>query len=256
MSETPHLFRMFDRYDILARITPGILAPLLPGASALIAFPEIITGSLYRALGSGIVSIGLLYLFASLARSRGRALQETLKRQWGGLPTEILLQHRDRTIEPPTKHAYHAALQKLAPDFRLPTADEETRDPAAADEIYRAVVRRLIDLRRGPKYKLIHNDNIAYGFWRNLLGMKGLALILAVLSVAGIAAAQLGHASIAMPDNKMAAIGLSILWASFLLILVRPARVWDAGVCYAERLFASLTPPSARKARSKAEAAE
>jgi hypothetical protein len=42
MTEPVRLFRMFDRYDILARITPGLLAPLVPGFSLLIAFPQIV----------------------------------------------------------------------------------------------------------------------------------------------------------------------------------------------------------------------
>ena len=78
MTELSSLFRMFDRYDILARITPGLLAPLVPGLSLLIAFPQIVAGNVYRAIGSGFVMIGLLYLFASMARSRGRAVQHKL----------------------------------------------------------------------------------------------------------------------------------------------------------------------------------
>jgi hypothetical protein len=39
MTEPAGLFRMFDRYDVLARITPGLLAPLVPAFSLLIAFP-------------------------------------------------------------------------------------------------------------------------------------------------------------------------------------------------------------------------
>ena len=45
---------------------------------------------------------------------------------------------------------------------------------------------------------------------------------------------------------------LLFLWIAFLLIIVRPARVWDAGVAYAERLLASLPPPSAPKPKGRA----
>ena len=262
MTEPAGLFRMFDRYDVLARITPGLLAPLVPGFSLLIAFPQIVTENIYRAIGSGVVMIGLLYLFAGLARSRGRAVQDTLRRQWGGFPTEIVLRFRDSTIELPTKRAYHAALQDLAPDFRLPDASEEAQDPDAADGIYRAVIRRLIDLRRGPKYPLILNDNIAYGFWRNLLGMKGVALALAGCALAAIVVARTARvttgdapiwgAAWATPATEVAGIALLILWAAFLLIIVRPPRVWDAGVAYAERLLASLPPPSTPKPKGRA----
>jgi hypothetical protein len=255
MTESARLSRIFDRYDILARITPGLLAPLVPGISLLIAFPQIVTGNIYRSIGSGVVMIGLLYLFASMARSRGRAVQHKLKQRWGGFPTELILRFRDNTIEMPTKRAYHAALQDLAPDFRLPDANTEAQDPEAADGIYRAVIRRLIDLRRGPKYPLIHNDNIAYGFWRNLLGMRGAAIVLAICAAAAIAVmrtAQVATGNTPLwaiardaPATQVAAVVLLCIWIAFLLFIVRPPRVWDAGVAYAERLLASLPPPSA-----------
>ncbi len=158
-----------------------------------------------------------------------------------------------------TKRAYHAALQELAPDFRLPDASAEARDPDAADGIYRAVIRRLIDLRRGPKYPLIHNDNIAYGFWRNLLGMKGAALVLAVCASASIVVTRITQMTTGnttlwaiardAPPFQVAALVLLFLWIAFLLIIVRPPRVWDAGAAYAERLLASLPPPVSSKSK-------
>ena len=238
MTEPAGLFRMFDRYDVLARITPGLLAPLVPAFSLLVAFPQIVTENIYRAIGSGVVMVGLFYLFAGLARSRGRAVQQTLRQRWGGFPTEIVLRFRDATIEMPTKRAYHAALQDLAPDFRLPDASAEAHDPDAADGLYRAVIRRLIDLRRGPKYPLILNDNIAYGFWRNLLGMKGLALVLAGCASAAIVLAR----------TVQATTGDASIWAAVRATLATR----DAGVAYAERLLASLPPPSTPKQNSRA----
>jgi hypothetical protein len=266
MTEPARLFRMFDRYDTLARMTPGLLAPPVPGFSFLIAFPQIVTENIYRAIGSGVVMIGLLYLFAGLARSRGRAVQQTLTQRWGGFPTEIVLRFGDATIEMPTKLAYHAALQDLAPDFQLPDASAEAHDPDAADGIYRAVIRRLIDQRRGPKYPLILNDNIAYGFWRNLLGMKGVAIALAGCASAAIVVARAAQALTAdasfwaaaryTPATQVTAIALLIIWIAFLLIIVRPPRVWDAGVAYAERLLASLPPPSVPKPKGRAPKSE
>ena len=262
MTEPAGLFRMFDRYDVLARITPGLLAPLVPAFSLLIAFPQIVSENIYRAIGSGVVMVGLFYVFAGLARSRGRAMKQTLRQRWGGFPTEIVLRFRDATIEMPTKRAYHAALQDLPPDFQLPDASAEAHDPDAADGIYRAVLRRLIDQRRGPKYPLILNDNIAYGFWRNLLGMKGVAIALASCASAAIVVARAAQANTAdasfwaaaryTPATEVAGIALLILWAAFLLIIVRPPRVWDASVAYSERLLASLPPPSPPKPKSRA----
>ena len=124
------------------------------------------------------------------------------------------------------------------------------------------MIRRLIDLRRGRKYPLIHNDNIAYGFWHNLLGMRGPAIVLAVSASAAIVATRTTQTTTGntplwaiardAPATQVAAVVLLCLWIAFLLIIVRPPRVWDAGVAYAERLLASLPPPSAPKPKGRA----
>ena len=162
----------------------------------------------------------------------------------------------------PTKRAYHAALQDIPPDFRLPDASAEAQDPDAADGIYRAVIRRLIDLRRGPKYPLIHNDNMAYGFWRNRLGMRSAALALAVFALAAIVVTRTSQAATTstpfwaivqeVPAAQVAAVVLLSLWIASLLIVVRPPRIWDAGLAYAERSLASLPPPAASKQKGRA----
>jgi hypothetical protein len=54
------------------------------------------------------------------------------------------------------------------------------------------------------------------------------------------------------PATQVTAIALLMLWIAFLLIIVRPPRVWEAGVAYAERLLASLPPPSVPKPKSRA----
>ena len=156
--------------------------------------------------------------------------------------------------------AHTSGAQDLAPDFRLPDASEEAQDPDQPTAFTGQWIRRLIDLRRGPKYPLILNDNIAYGFWRNLLGMKGVALALAGCALAAIVVARTARvttgdapiwgAAWGTPATEVAGIALLILWAAFLLIIVRPPRVWDAGVAYAERLLASLPPPSVPKPRA------
>ena len=113
-------------------------------------------------------------------------MQERLKANWGGLPTELLLSWSDTTIEAPTKHAYHKALQRFVPDIALPGPKEEQADRAAAMDRYRAAVRRLIEARRGPAHHLILNENISFGFWRNMLGMRWIAILLALFSMVAL----------------------------------------------------------------------
>ena len=91
------------------------------------------------------------------------------------------------------------------------------------------------------------------------LALAGCAL--AAIVVARNARVTTGDAPIwgtawATPATEVAGIALLILWAAFLLIIVRPPRVWDAGVAYAERLLASLPPPSTHKPKSRAQKSE
>jgi len=240
--------RLFDRYDLLARVAPGLLPVLVPGASILIAYPEFQPHGMSQWAGSGVVGIAVLWLLASWARSRGRQIQEHLKKEWGGLPTEILLRHSDPTIEALTKRRYHAALKTIARDISFPDPPAERSDPDSADAAYRSAIRRLVEGRRGAKFQLILDDNIAYGFWRNLLGMKGPAILiaLAVMSIIGIpeltaiATSSSDVISVVIKPHRIIGAMLDLSWLAFLGFAVTSRQVWDAGKAYAERLLASL----------------
>jgi hypothetical protein len=92
--------------------------------------------------------------------------------------------------------------------------------------------------------------------------MKGVAFALAGCASAAIVVARAAQATTAdasfwaaawyTPATQVTAIALLMLWIAFLLIIVRPPRVWDAGVAYAERLLASLPPPSVPKPKGRA----
>jgi hypothetical protein len=236
------LMKSFDRYDLMARVLPGALAPLVPALALGIGLPQLVTADM-----RGLASYAFLTLAASAiashsARSAGRTLQERLKVKWGGLPTELLLSWSDPTIEAPTKRAYHKALQRLVPDIALPGPEEEQADRAAAMDGYRAAVRRLIEARRGPAHHFILNENIAFGFWRNVLGMRWIAILLASLSmVALVLGWRLG---VTQPTMLAPSCGLLLIWVAFQMYFVTAARVRDSGVAYAERLFASLIKPA------------
>ena len=248
--------KLFDRYDILARIIPGALAPLVPTIALTVGAPQIITGDFKALAGYSFISISAIFIFAQSARANGRRVQKRLSQRWGGMPTELLLTWNDQTIEIATKCAYHRALQRLATDITLPDIDQETRDPSGALGLYRSAVRRLIEMRRGPNYRLILNDNIAYGFWRNMLGMRSIALTASVIS--SLILLVLLHYNLATLSNALLGFFLTGAWVLFQCAVVGEKKVWDAGVAYAERLFSSLhlgvVPRRSRKKASESEA--
>ena len=77
-----------------------------------------------------------------------------------------------------------------------------------------------------------------------LAGSASAAIVLTRTAQATSGNASLWAAARETPATQLAAIVLLSLGAAFLLIIVRPQRVWDAGAAYAERLLASLPPPS------------
>jgi hypothetical protein len=170
--------KFFDAYNRVARIYPAIIAfaPVVWSAAAFGYIPDLRSGAI------ALLVVGcLLYFFASLARSRGKILEETLIKKWGAWPTTLFLRHRDEHFDKVTKARYHAALAKLC-KLPFPSAADELRDPRGADDIYRSATKKLIEARRAPQYKMLHDENASYGFRRNLLGLKSIALVIGALA--------------------------------------------------------------------------
>jgi hypothetical protein len=168
-------------YDWTARLQPALLT-ILP-AFVLIAvwMPEVWT--LLGALSGLLATCGVTYLLGQVARAWGKRL-ETRFPEWGPALTVALLRHADPRIDRRTKARYHQFLAGQGHD--LPCAQTEQEDPADADSCYRACATWLLEATRDEKrFGLLLRENIAYGFRRNLLAMKPLALpILAACLVA------------------------------------------------------------------------
>jgi hypothetical protein len=93
-----------------------------------------------------------------------------------------LLRHRDGVIDSVSKRRYHAFLAaKISTVF--PDAELERLDPSKADDAYQSGARWLLDHTRpdmGKQYDLLFRDNITYGFRRNALGIRPLAIVIAL----------------------------------------------------------------------------
>jgi hypothetical protein len=138
------------------------------------------------------------------------------------------------------RRRYHEKLIKLVPNVHLPTPEEEARDPAAADQAYEAYTRYLINQTRDTaKFPLIFEENINYGFRRNLWGMRPAGIVLAILGM-GIA---LGATYLAWIKNDplwLVALGATVVniclvvwWA----VRITSAWVFIPAKAYAERLL-------------------
>jgi hypothetical protein len=182
--------KVTDPCDRQARLYPALLCllPLLALIALLYApYVSALTGGLTMA-----ISCGGLFLMTNICREMGKRLEERLLREWGGNPTTQLLRHRDGAIDSVTKRRYHAFLAAKI-NTAFPDADQERTDPAAADEVYQSGARWLLDHTRpdaGKQFDLLFRENISYGFRRNALGVKLLAVPIAIACILWVPAKE------------------------------------------------------------------
>lgn len=250
MTEVAATSRLFNRYSMVARYYPALLAitPIIWSSAVLI--PDLFAD--YRKwTGSIVILSAVLYLLASWARSRGKLMEERLIRRWGGWPTTTVLRHRDSWIDPVTKARYHEALAAISGIAALPSPAEEAADPVLADNRYRSATKRLIEMRRGSAFRMLEDENASYGFRRNLLGLKWVAMcvVLVVASVTAIAGwDSIGHPSELMTllqamkgDARFPALfAADAIYAAVILSVVTYRFVKQAAYEYAAALFRTL----------------
>ena len=174
----------FDRYNIQARIYPALLLLLPLLLTVYSVFPQLITSDSVKTLASILVSFGVLYFLSSVCRSAGKKKEVELITAWGGYPTTIILRHRDDFLNNLLKSRYHSFLNQNVPGINFPSSSQESNNPQLADEIYISSIDWLKEQRRDKdKYHLLYEENIQYGFRRNLLGIKTWGLLSCIASI-------------------------------------------------------------------------
>src|ERR1051325_796828 len=98
--------KLFDSYSRTARLSPALLVILPAFWTAVTLAPVDLDGPKASWFFSIIAGFGALYLLTSLARSRGKAAEDKLVKDWGGWPTTIALRHSNGHIDRLTKARY------------------------------------------------------------------------------------------------------------------------------------------------------
>ncbi len=241
--------RLFDSYNRHARLYPALLALLPPLVLVLAIYPEL-TGQRGAALLGIAAATGVFFFIADLGRSLGKSVEETLVVEWGAWPSTIWLRHRSTFLAAETKARYRERLSKRITNLHFPEANDEIRDPAAADAIYASVVEWLKEQCRGRDHALVAKENATYGFRRNLLGLKTVGMTLAGATVlAASVFLVLSHSGAISPSSiralmlDQALVGLALafgLVATFTWVAIVTKRwVRQAGDAYARALLAS-----------------
>jgi hypothetical protein len=248
----------FDRYTLFARLFPAIIAaaPAIALAWVLVSWRSI---SVTHAV-AGIALAVLLMVFADVARRRGKQIEPGLIERMGGLPSITMLRHRDPILDAPTKERMLTILaSKLG--VTAPTAAQEEADPAAADSFYmRAGTWLRENTRDQKKFDILFNENITYGYRRNLFALKWPALVLnAVIVMACTIAYWYGLPQKQQSDLTPVFV-IAFLHVLYLAFFSSENAVREAARTYARQLLLSTESPhlvtrAAAKPRAKKSAA-
>jgi hypothetical protein len=117
---------------------------------------------------------------------------------------------------------------------------EDSRTEAGAEKYKAAVLVLRAKTSDHAKFPLVFAENKNYGFERNVLGIRGIGIALAVMSLlvllVGVLVAARWDVQLSLRSLSVAALFcLFFLW--FWISWPTPARVKEAGMRYAQRLF-------------------
>ncbi|MDH2353349.1 hypothetical protein QCM80_22195 [Bradyrhizobium sp. SSUT112] len=236
----------FDKYTLLARLLPAVIAV----APAFALVWVVITSGTELKLVHGIAGsalAALLWAFADAARRRGKAIEPKLIEAMGGLQSIVMLRHRDTTFDASTKARMQAFLAGKISEV-APTPQQEADNPEAADAFYKRAGDWLRENTRSQKkFDILFNENVTYGYRRNLYALKWLALALNVLIVAGCVAQYLFRWPSPADLGLVPVFVIAFLHASYLLAFSTRAAVFEAARTYARQLLLSFESPHLRK---------
>ena len=226
-----------DDYIIRARLAPALYAVAPAMMIVLLAVPWD-TFKLPQALASA--SLALLLIGASdLARRAGKRVEQDLFRGSGGRPFATALRYSDNNIDPIAKARYHTWLASRLRE-RAPTQKDEHSDPRTTDRFYERCSAYLRGTTRDKdRFKMVYEENVTYGFRRNLLGLKWPALGLDVLVLAACLLVTAGRTPSAFAVTKEMAYvvaALVVVHAALFLFAVSRRSVMAASDQYSRQI--------------------
>lgn len=181
--------------------------------------------------------LGGVTLAVQLLLHRGRITEQRLISAWGGLPTTLQL--RSTFEGSATLRARRRADVERISGVTLPTARRERDHPDEANEEIVHAVQLCIDRVRDGVVgsRLLLNENIAYGFRRNLRAARPLGITIAAIALGAstVLAVLRGEAG---PGIGAIVINVAAVLAWSLVINDRWVR--DQADKYAERFFRTL----------------
>lgn len=173
-----------DGYERKARLYPALLL-VAPIVITIVGIASTKLSTL-ESSAAALAGCGGAFLLTQLARDAGKKREKQFFEEWGGLPSVAIFRHRDTRIDAITKGRYHKQLATLVKGTKAASPEGEAADPAAADQVYSAWSSYLrVHTRDTKKYQLLFQENISYGYRRNVCGLRPLGIVVSSLSLAG-----------------------------------------------------------------------
>lgn len=230
---------MFDLYTFRARFVPAVVAvaPAFALASILVSWNNFGLPHIIATVAMAI----LLAVFSDVARRRGRAIEPAIIKKMGGLPSITMMRHSDTTFDSASKHKMHKFLGGKV-GSKPPTKAQEADDSQSADDFYKRCGNWLRENTRDTKrFKLLFDENVAYGFRRNLLGLKwpALALNIAVMAICAYLLSERAPLNFndGLTQKLLAVITIAVLHAVYIVTFVSESGVVEAAKLYARQLL-------------------
>jgi hypothetical protein len=226
-----------DGYERKARLYPALLL-IAPIVITIVGVASTKLSTL-ESFATVLAGCGGAFLLTQLTRDAGKKREKHFFEAWGGLPSVAIFRHRDTRIDAITKARYHKQLSTLVKGTKAPSPEEETADAAMADQMYNAWSSYLrVHTRDTKKYSLLFQENISYGYRRNVCGLRPLGIIMSSLSLA-VGAVWLYHLRSTMATITTESAGALICVFVILLLWAfrfTPEWVRIPADAYAERL--------------------
>lgn len=167
---------LIDSYTLRARLSPALIsiAPVFLFLFTSISWNEF---SLPQSIALGIVAI-LFFGASDLGRRCGKRVERIILKANDGTPMATVLRHRDPIIDPVLKASYLDWLGRELNETP-PTDLDEIMSKESADRFYSRCSVLLRERTRDCNiFKLLFEENVTYGFRRNSLGLKPLAILI------------------------------------------------------------------------------
>ena len=156
----------FDEYSLKARIWPAFIV-----CSPILIFCPLAISRFLNVTQVAILGMALIALMSEIVRHCGIRAEKGLLNEWGGMPSTKILRWSDQQLSKEYKHKIHQLVKKKL-GTSLSSEQEEEIDPKDSDkkitEAFLTLRNRLRDAKKGSVFQ----DNINYGFSRNLFGSR------------------------------------------------------------------------------------